>query len=237
MDTAPDRIGNVKNLSNAPILNVDHHVTNTSLENDLYLEPNAAATCEMVLDICHELGATITKEIATCIYTGIATDTGFFKYLSTTPKTLRAAAELLECGVVPNFISEQVDRRKVSDFLAMKYALETAQMFFGGNVAGIFIDEELAKLVDTTEGVIDLIRVIDKVEIAFVLTYKDKNLTKLSLRSKNIDVAAIAKKLGGGGHIRAAGCTFHKNFDDAKEILLNTLGENFKDYERIYKLE
>ena len=225
LDTVMDRTGNIRSLTDAPILNVDHHITNTETENDLYLEPNAAATCEIVFALLKEMGAEFTKEIATCIYTGIATDTGFFKYRSTTPKTLRAAAELLECGVEPNYISEQVERRTLNDFMVIKRSLQTTEMFFDGKVAGIFIDAELSKIVDTTEGIIDLIRVIDSVEIAFVLTYKEENLTKLSLRSKTVDVAAVAKKLGGGGHIRAAGCTFHTSLDESKEMLLKTLSE------------
>ena len=227
IDTAPDRIGNVRKLTDAPILNIDHHITNKNFENDIYLDAKAAASCEIIFELCKELDIKITKNIAICLYTGIATDTGFFNYSNTTPKTLRIAAELLESGVEPNYISEMVERRKLEDVQVMSAALQTMQIYFGGKVAGLFIDAELAKIVETTEGLIDLIRVIDTVEVAFVLTYKDENTVRASLRSKGVNVSEIAQKLGGGGHIRAAGCTFHTNFDDAKNILLKTLGENF----------
>ena len=228
LDTSTDRIGNVRKLTDAPILNVDHHITNKNLENNLlYLDSTAAATCEIAFELCRELEINITKEIATCLYTGIVTDTGFFNYSNTTPKTFRIAAELVEAGVEPNYISEQVERRKLNDVKVMSAALQTMQIYFDGKVAGLLIDAELSKIVETTEGLIDLIRVIDTVEVAFVLTHKDENTVRASLRSKGVNVSEIAQKLGGGGHIRAAGCTFHTNFEDAKNILLKTLGEYF----------
>lgn len=227
LDTSTDRIGNVRKLTDAPILNIDHHVTNKNDVDALYLEHTAAATCEIAYKLCRELEINITKEIATCLYTGIVTDTGFFNYSNTTPQTFRIAAELVEAGVEPNYISEQVERRKLNDVKVMSAALQTMQIYFDGKVAGLFIDAELAKIVETTEGLVDLIRVIDTVEVAFVLTYKDENTVRASLRSKGVNVSEIAQKLGGGGHIRAAGCTFHTNFDDAKNSLLKTLGEYF----------
>ena len=214
-------------MTNAPILNIDHHITNKNFENDIYIDSNAAASCEIIFEICKELGVKITKEIATCLYTGIATDTGFFNYSNTTPKTFRIAAELVENGVEPNYISEQVERRKLEDVKIMSAALQTMEIYFGGKVAGLFIDEEVSKIAENTEGLVDLIRVIDTVDVAFVLKYKDENNIRASLRSKSANVSEIAKKLGGGGHIRAAGCTFNTNFEDAKNILLKTLGEYF----------
>lgn len=224
LDTSAERIGKVSEMTDAPILNIDHHVTNHNPNNDdLYLEPSAAATCEIMVAFCHELGAEITKDIATCLYTGIVTDTGFFNYSCTTSKTFKAAAELIDCGVEPNYISEQIEKRTLNDVKIMSAVLQTMEIYFDGKVAGMFIDAELAKMTDTTEGLIDLIRVIDTVEIAFLLRYQDENTCRASLRSKGIDVAKIAKAIGGGGHVRAAGCTFHTNFEDAKNILLKTL--------------
>ena len=227
LDTSPDRIGKVRELTDAPILNVDHHVTNKNEVDDLYLEPDAAAACELVYKLCVELGVTITKDIATCIYTGIATDTGFFKYSSVTPNTLMTAAKLLEAGVKPNFVSEAVETRTLNDVEVMTAALQTMQIFFGGKVSGMFIDGELAERVDTGEGLVDLIRVIDTVDVAFVLRRQEENVIRLSLRSKSVNVSEIAKKLGGGGHIRAAGATLKMSFDDAKKLLLETLSEYF----------
>lgn len=228
LDTSTDRLGKVSAMTDAPILNIDHHVTNVNKDNnDLYLEYEAAAACEIVLELCHELGVDITKDIATCLYTGIVTDTGFFNYSCTTSKTFYAAAELIDSGVEPNFISEQIEKRTLTDVKVMRAALQTMEIYFGGKVVGMFTNAEIEKMADTTEGLVDLIRVIDTVEIAFLLRYQDEKTCRVSLRSKGMDVAKIAKSFGGGGHIRAAGCTFHTNFEDAKNILLKTLGEYF----------
>ena len=224
IDTAPDRIGNIRNLTDAPILNIDHHVTNKNETDDLYLDATAAAACEIIFQLCKELDVKITQDIAVCLYTGIVTDTNFFNYSNTTPKTFKIAAELVESGVKPNYISEQVERRTLNDVKVMSAVLQTMQIYFGNKVAGMFIDENIAKVADTTEGFVDLIRVIDTVEVAFILQYKSENVIRVSLRSKGVNVSEIAQKLGGGGHIRAAGATLRTNFDDAKNILLEQGG-------------
>lgn len=225
LDTAPDRIGKVLEITDAPILNIDHHVTNKSEENFLYVEATAAATAEIIFKLSKELGATLTEDIAICLYTGLATDTGFFNYSNTKPATFRAAAELVECGVKPNLIAEQVEKRTAREVKVTSAALKTTKLFYGGKVVGMFIDEELSKQTDTTEGLIDLIRVIDCVDVAFLLKCKEKNICRVSMRSKTVDVSKIAQKLGGGGHVRAAGCTIEKSFDDAKNILIRAIGD------------
>ena len=225
LDTAPDRIGCVKNLTDAPVLNIDHHVTNKGGDFDLYVDADAAATCEIIFRLARELGAEITTNIAVCLYTGIATDTGFFNYSNTKAETFRAAAELVELGVEPNLISEQMEKRSVHDVKVMAAALQTARLYYGGKVAGMFIDEELARRVETTEGLVDLVRVIDGVDVAFLLTFKEKNVHRVSMRSKGVEVSDIARRLGGGGHIRAAGCTLNTSFDEAKRIVIRAIGE------------
>ncbi len=225
LDTAPDRIGTVRNLTGAPILNVDHHVTNKGGDFDLYVDADAAATCEIIYRLSRELGATLTTNIAVCLYTGLAADTGFFNYSNTKPATLRTAADLVELGVEPNLISEQVEKRSFHDVQVMSAALQTTKLFYGGKVAGMFVDEKLSRVVDTTEGLIDLIRVIDGVEVAFLLTYKEENVCRASMRSRGVEVSDIAKRLGGGGHVRAAGCTIRDTFENARRILIRTIGE------------
>ena len=225
LDTAPDRIGEVSKLTDAPVLNIDHHVTNKGGDFDLYVDSAAAATCEIIFNLCHELGAPITKNIAVCLYTGLATDTGFFNYSNTKPATLRAAADLVEIGVEPNLISEQMEKRTFHDVKIMSAALQTTKLFYGGKVVGMFIDEEFSRKIETTEGLIDLIRVIDTAEVAFLLTCKEEKVCRVSMRSKMVEVSDIAKRLGGGGHVRAAGCTIYEDFETAKKILLRTIGE------------
>ena len=220
LDTEPARTGNVRKLTDAPILNVDHHVTNTGEGYDLYVEPDAAATCEIVYKLAGELGAKISPDAAICLYAGLATDTGFFQFSNTRTETLRTAAELVNCGVRPNEISEQLERRSVDEVRQMSLALQSAKIFFGGKVAGIFLHTT-----DSTEGFIDLIRVIDGVDVAFMINEKAPNFCRVSMRSKGVDVATIADSLGGGGHVRAAGCTLKTSLDEATKILVAAIGK------------
>ena len=224
LDTSVDRIGNVRNLSDAPILNVDHHVTNTGDGADyLYVEPDAAATCEIVYQLACELNATITPEIATCLYTGLATDTGFFQFSNTRAETLAVASELIKCGVNPNFISEQMERKTLAEVRGLSDALNSLKMYCGDKVAGMTLDHAAAKKFDSTEGFIDEIRVIDTVDVAFLITEKAPNFCRVSMRSKGVDVAKVAAQLGGGGHIRAAGCTLKTTLADAEKILVEAI--------------
>ncbi len=225
LDTAPDRIGAVKNLTDAPILNIDHHITNKGDEGDLYVDADAAATCEIIFQLFKEMHAEITTNVAVCLYTGLATDTGFFNYSNTKPATLRTAAELVEAGVQPNLISEQLEKRTFQEIQIMSAALQTTKLFYGGKVVGMFIDRELYSQVETTEGLIDLIRVIDSADVAFLITEKEQKVCRVSMRSKGVEVSSIAKRLGGGGHVRAAGCTIYESMDVAKTILIRTIGE------------
>ena len=226
LDTQLDRIGQVgKAAEGIPILNIDHHVTNEGKEVELYLEPEAAATCEIIFRLSKRLKVELDKDTAICLYTGIATDTGFFNYANTRPATLRAAAELVEAGVEPNKISEQMEKKSLAEVQGMIDALQTTRMFFEGKAVGIFIDEELSARIESTEGFIDLVRIIDGVDVAFLLHCKAPNYCRVSMRSKQVDVSAIAAKLGGGGHVRAAGCSINAPFEEAKMIITHAIGE------------
>ena len=225
LDTSPDRIGKVSKLTDAPILNIDHHVTNSGEGVELYREHEAAATCEIIFKLAKELDAEITADIATCLYTGIATDTGFFQFSNTRAETLKTAGELISCGVKPNFISEELEKRSVDEVRGMIIALNSTKVFFGGKVAGMFLNLATMKKFDSTEGFIDLIRVIDGVDVAFIISEREENICRVSMRSKGVDVSKIANSLGGGGHIRAAGCTLKTSLDDAQKILIAAIAK------------
>ena len=226
LDTSIDRIGNVKNLTDAPILNIDHHVTNKGEGIELYVETSAAATCEIIFKFARELDATITPDIATCLYTGLATDTGFFQFSNTRAETLAIASELIRCGVSPNFISEQLESKSLAEVRGLSAALNSLKMFYGDKVAGMILDNATAKNFDSTEGFIDEIRVIETVDVAFLITEKAPNFCRVSMRSKGVDVSKIAARLGGGGHIRAAGCTLKTTLAEAEKILVEAIGES-----------
>ena len=102
-------------------------------------------------------------------------------------------------------------------------------MFYDNKVAGMLIDYETAQTFDSTEGFVDEIRVIDTVDVAFLIIEKERNSCRVRMRSKGVDVSKIAKSLGGGGHIRAAGCTLKTTLVEAEKILIEKLGKAMRN--------
>ena len=207
------------------VLNIDHHVTNDEAAEYLYLNPDYAATCEIMHDLVRTMGGTFTLDVATCLYTGMATDTGFFRFSNTTPHTMRAAADLVEVGVRPNIISVAIEMKSYDEVMAQVRAIRNLEMFYDGKVAAVFIDEERAKEVTTTEGLLDKLRVIEGTQVVFFMKWLEKDTYRISMRSKGTNVSRIAQGFGGGGHVRAAGCTLHGSFDEAKKTILAAIGE------------
>ena len=207
------------------VLNIDHHVTNDEAAEHLYLNPDYAATCEIMHDLVRTMGGSFSLDTATCFYTGMATDTGFFRFSNTTPHTMRAAADLIEVGVKPNIISVAMEMKSYDEVMAQVRAIRSLEMFHDGRVAAVFIDEEKAKEVTTTEGLLDELRVIEGTQVVFFMKWLEKDTYRVSMRSKGTNVSRITQGFGGGGHIRAAGCTLHAPFDEAKKTILAAIGE------------
>lgn len=228
LDTSPDRIGEVeKAAAGLPVLNLDHHISNDGKADFLYND-NRAAAAEIIFEIVERFGGEFTLDVATPLYTGLATDTGFFKFSNTRPETLRAAAKLLEAGVRPEKVSEALEEKPEALVRGQAAALQTMELSFGGRVAGLYLDRELATSLDTTDGFIDFVRVIEGVDIAVLIKCMDENFCRVSVRSKGIDVSKVAMKFGGGGHIRAAGFSVKKPLAEAKKDVLEALGEALK---------
>lgn len=225
LDTSLDRIGEVEKAAEGlPVLNIDHHISNDGKADFLYND-NRAATAEIVFEIVDRFGGEFTPEIAIPLYTGLATDTGFFKFSNTRPETLRAAARLLEAGVRPEKVSEALEEKPEALVRGQAAALQTMELSYGGRVAGLYLDKELATSLESTEGFIDFVRVIEGVDIAVLVKCMDENFCRVSVRSKGIDVSKVAMKFGGGGHIRAAGFPVKKPLAEAKKDVLEALAE------------
>lgn len=223
LDVDVDRIGKVKDVVKAPILNIDHHISNTKVSDYCYVDADAAATAQIVYSLIKEMNWNITPECATCIYTGLCSDTGFFRYSNTTPYTLRAAADLLEAGARPDKISEIFDARSFSSVKAAGKAIDTIELYHDGKIALMVIDKALKQSADNTEGFVNFARNIRGVDVAVMIKYADDEVTRVSMRSKSVNVSKIAQNIGGGGHIRAAGATVNKNLNDAKNIVLDAI--------------
>lgn len=229
LDASMDRIGQTAVKCPAKVLNLDHHISNDEKADYLYLDASRPAAAEIVYQLMNELGVKPDMDIAVNLYTGIATDSGFFRFSSTTPGTLRAAAALLETGIRPEMISEAVEAKPFSVVSGMASAMMTIELHAKGRLAGLFLDYELTQSLESTEGFIDQIRVIEGVDVAVMLKAVEPEVCRVSMRSKKTDVSRLAISLGGGGHVRAAGCTINKPFAEAKKLLLDVLEANIED--------
>ena len=214
-----------------PCLNIDHHPDNERYGDASYVVPTASSTAEIVLSIAREANLMISPVSATLLLLGITTDTGCFRFDNTTPEALRAAARLQELGadrthIIRNcFLSKQENMARFEADLLCNH-LEKA---FGGRFAWFYLDSELLGKygVDlrNTEQVIEALRAIDGVVVAAVIR-REKEGFKVSLRSKSrhVSVGRIARRLNGGGHEMAAGCTIDApSIGEAEQILANNV--------------
>lgn len=224
--SSEDRAGNVTKCVQADImLNIDHHISNTGYADYLYLDTMAAATGEIIYELIGVLGTEIDIDMATCIYTALYTDCGSFKYSNTMPKTMRIAASLLELGVKPNDISDSMEIKPRSNIEMLTRVLETLKFDAAGKIAYISISNEMYNKDVDTDSFISYPRYIEGVEVAIMFKAVEKEITRVSMRSRNLDVSAIAIGFGGGGHLRAAGCTIMTTLENAQQQLLKALKE------------
>lgn len=220
-----ERIGKVGAAVEAPVINIDHHTSNVKFADYWLIDSQAAATGELILRLFREMKTEITEDIAICLYTAIATDCGFFKYANTSPSTLRDAAYLMECGAQPHLIAEQLDTRPLATLTALGKVLQTLEFHSGGQIATISVTREVGEYAQNTEGFINYPRTVEGVEVAIMFKEAEDKNVRVSLRSKNIDVSSIALSFGGGGHMRAAGCTVTGSLKDAQAKVVTAVTE------------
>ena len=194
----------------ANVINIDHHPTNTAFGTINWVEPEACATAEMVYFLLRSLEIPISKNTATCLYTGIHTDTGGFRYQNTSARVHFIAAKLVDLGAVPWWISEKIyDTKPLSQIRLLQASLERLKVTSDGRIAWITLPTELMDIhkEDDTSGIINYPRMVAGTELSILFKEDKKGLVKVSFRSKGlVDVGSLALSFGGGGHARAAGC-------------------------------
>jgi phosphoesterase RecJ-like protein len=210
-------------------LNVDHHHDNSQFGDVALIDAKASSTAEIVRDILRELDAPLTPEIAAALYVGLVTDTGRFQYTNTTPKALRLAAELVEAGADVHGIFVHVyETVQFSKLKLLARALERAQLFEGGRLVVSYLVKEDFGAVGAeepySEGIIDSLRAVEGSEMVALIREPPRNegpTRRISLRSSHdeVDVSAIARKMGGGGHRQAAGFSSEESVDEIVEFL------------------
>jgi phosphoesterase RecJ-like protein len=211
-----ERIGDPQAVERAPlVLDVDHHHDNTRFGDLNLIVADASSTGEVLRDVIRELGLELTPELAEPLYIALVTDTGRFQYTNTTPKALRLAAELVEAGADIHAVFQQVyESVEFAKLKLLARALDRAEVLEGGRivVSHLLRDDFAAAgaAEPYSEGIIDYLRAVEGAELAVLVREQLNDAAqahKGSLRSSidELDVSAIARRFGGGGHRQAAG--------------------------------
>lgn len=205
---------------------IDHHPSNSGYADCMLLDGDAAATAEIIYELLTAIGTEITPTIADCLYTGLSTDTGCFKFANTTARTHEIAAKLITAGAslvkLNNILFESKSRSRLA---IERLALESLEYSFGGRCATVYLTkEQIAETgADGTdlEGITSLPRMIEGVEVGITIRQQPTGSYKVSVRTvTGVDASAICAHLGGGGHKQAAGCELLGSLDNAKAALL-----------------
>lgn len=206
---------------------IDHHVTNKKYAADTFLDASAASASEIIYDLINEMGVNIDKEMAECLYIGVSTDTGCFKYSNVTSRTHRVAAELIEKNINLKEINRLIFDTKPKKFIKLEMLIyNSLEYFFDGKCAIIFVTPDMLKSCGVKEnefeGIASIPRSIEGVEIGITIRQKGEGAYKISVRtSEKVSASKICKQFGGGGHINAAGFTFEGKLDNIRTKILD----------------
>ena len=216
---------------------IDHHKMG-SVYADYYIDSEASATGEIIYEIAKKLVADgklseIPNRVIQCVYAAISSDTGCFRFANVTPKTHRIAAELLEAGADAVDINHKLYSSKTpKQMRAEGEASRRLKLWNDGRIASVTFPYELKKALELTdehlETIIDIPRSVSGVEVAFSVRQSENDRSfRVSMRSAtDFDVSAICAMLGGGGHIRAAGCTVDaSSIEEAENIIYNAIAK------------
>ena len=227
------RIGEREKLFNeiGASVNIDHHYTNTNFADANYVDGNASAAGEILYMLFGEMGVTIDKETAELLYIAICSDTGGFKYSNTTPRTMRICAELMEYGFDHSEVARLLFDRQ--SFAAARMCAEVTlsiKSYEDGKIKLVTIPDDLYEKYDIAvkdaPNMVDIPRRIEGTEVAVCIKHQDGDI-RVNLRSNgDADVSKVAVKFGGGGHVRAAGCSIDaKTLEEAEEKIVAALKE------------
>lgn len=209
-------------------VNIDHHKTNPKFGDYQIIEPDASSCGEVLFNYFKAHNWILTEDAAICLYTAIMTDTGNFRFENTSSNTFRSAADLVDAGANPNYIYKKCYETKTKNYVMFQnYCVNKAVFIEDNKIAYTTVyKKDLEKFSagdDYTDGIAETLRAIDTTEVSFVAKEVESKLTKISMRSKKADVAAVCMKFGGGGHTFAAGCTIKANIKDSITQLLKEI--------------
>ena len=222
------RTGSAKEavLSAQTVLDIDHHVTAGAFGDIRILDAHAAATAEIVYDVLLALPVPLTKTIAECLLCGLLTDTGSFRFMNVTPRTMALAGAMIALGASPNTIAECVFENKAwGGQKLLGRALDNMKKSGDGRIVWTYVTQadfaEFNAGDEDTEGVVSAIRTVRGCDAAVFLREMPNGLLRVSLRARDpLDVSVVAAQFGGGGHRLASGCTLSGPIEKAENELI-----------------
>jgi bifunctional oligoribonuclease and PAP phosphatase NrnA len=226
-----DRLGTCKRLISKAdiIINIDHHVSNSLFGTVNIVDDAASSVGEILYQLFKINDLVVSKDTSLCLYTSLLTDTGGFKYSNTTSVTLSIAGDLINTGIDFSEVYNQVfDVKSINQVKLMSRVTSTLETHFSGKIAILILSRDMLDdcnaREDDASDFINIARDIAGVEVAFFVKEVDSTKCRVSLRSRQfVDVRKIAEIFGGGGHIRASGCTISGSVQEVKDIIINEL--------------
>jgi phosphoesterase RecJ-like protein len=228
--TEAPRIGSIGRL-----ITIDHHLSNQDSSSLALIDRAASSTGELLFRLIERMGLVISKDIAVNLYTAIMTDTGSFRYSNTGADTFRLAAVLVERGVDPHIVAQNVyESKPLVQIKLMERALRTLELDIDGRAASIFLNQKMMReegaKQEHTEGFVDMIRSIEGVDVAIFCYEMPDGQYKISLRSKGaVNIERVARVFGGGGHLNAAACRASGDFGEIKKQLLESVRASMEE--------
>ena len=213
---------------------IDHHGSNILYADKVYLEPDSASTAEIIYLLLQKMNVEITPQIASCLFTGVTTDTGCFRFSNTTVRTFEIAAALAKAGADTYNIIQVFFETKTKTYAYLeRLALDGLEFYHSGRVAIITVTQEMYEKTGSneqeTEALAPLTRQIEGVEIGITIREKKDKTCKASIRTfESVNAAELASAFGGGGHLQAAACRLNCGVEEAKELLVEKCGEILK---------
>ena len=223
-----DRIGRVSEALDPkkPVLNIDHHITNTKFGTLNHVIAKASSTAEVLYDILKAGRAQFNPSLALNLYAGIMTDTGSFRYENTTSKTHAIVSDLLKYNISTSELYRKIyERIPLKDLTAFTKVINGFQTYDRGKIVSVVLTKRVHKSFsenfDLRDAIFKFLRSIQGVQVIFIATEVDQKTTRVNFRSTSrVDVAKIASHFDGGGHRRASGCQIDKPLKVAKARVL-----------------
>lgn len=213
---------------------IDHHQTTKPFCDYNYIDPQAAATGELIFRLLEEMEYEGDAETGEALFAAITTDTGNFQYSNTTKESHLIMARLYDWGIDTRRVSTEIyENVRLEKLLIESRAMETLELLCGGQAAIAYADQkmlnEVGASMDETEGIVDQLRSIEGVEIAAFIKEQEPEKIRVSFRAKSWgNVMELAKKLGGGGHMKAAGCTLSLPLEAALAVIRQEIAANLR---------